>query len=61
MNKEYLIDVIVIFAMAAVLIILNETGWLVEYSAFALIPMLVVYYIGKLVGSKFPKKGKADS
>lgn len=56
MKKEYVIDVLVIAAMTVFLIVMNEMGWLRNYAHFAMVPFLIIYFIGKYVGRKFDKK-----
>lgn len=56
MKKEYVIDVLVIAAMTVFLIAMNEMGWLRSYAHFAIVPLLIIYFIGKYVGRKFDKK-----
>lgn len=56
MKKEYVIDILIIAAMTVFLIGMNELGWLRSYAHFAMVPFLLIYFIGKYVGKKFAKK-----
>lgn len=56
MKKEYVIDILIIAAMTVFLIGMNELGWLRNYAHFAMVPFLLIYFIGKYVGKKFAKK-----
>lgn len=51
--KKMLFDGFFILIAAAFLIIAQETGLTEKYSGFALIPVLIAYYIGQFVAKKF--------
>lgn len=55
MNKN-IIDIIFILIAALILVLLNEYGILEKYIAFALIPILIAYYLGGYVERRFRKK-----
>ena len=55
MNKR-LFDGLFILIAAAVLIILNQTVGLENHLAFALIPILMAYYLGQYAERKFKNK-----
>jgi hypothetical protein len=53
--KTKSIDIAVIIALALGLILLNEFGYMQEYTKFAFIPMLSLYYLGRYVEQKIGK------
>ena len=53
MNKKKIIfDLVFIVIAAVILIILIDTGLIEKYIGFALIPILIAYYIGQFVERK---------
>jgi hypothetical protein len=51
--KKITFDIFVIVLLALALIGLSEYGLLEKYVAFALIPILCAYYLGKYAEKKF--------
>ena len=57
MNKQKIIfDVAFIIIAAVTLIVLVETALIEKYIGFALIPILIAYYLGQFVERKTRKK-----
>ncbi len=54
--KTQLVDILVILALATITIIANEMNLLGNSSEFILIPLLVIYFLGKYVGTKNSRK-----
>ena len=54
MNKT-IFTLAVIAAMAVLLIILNQLNFLTKHSIFAMIPIIVAYYLGQFAEKKFKK------
>jgi len=52
MNRK-LFDIFMILLMAGLLIILEKFGLIEKYKYFALIPLLIFYFLGKLSERKF--------
>ena len=53
MKSKILVDILFIVISTMVLIGLTEYGLLEKHIGFALIPILIAYYLGQLVKSKF--------
>lgn len=54
-NTNY-IDLFVILGLGGFLILAVEFHWFSNYKGFALIPFMLVYYLGKYVGSRKQKR-----
>lgn len=54
--KRTMFDVIFIILAAAIVIVLNQFGLIAKYPGFSLIPLLLAYYIGRLVERKTKAK-----
>ena len=54
-NKKIIFDMIFIVISGVILISLNHFGFLEKYSGFALLPILIAYYIGQYTGRKYKK------
>ncbi|WP_158027182.1 hypothetical protein [Labilibacter marinus] len=50
--KKILLDIIFIVIAAATLVALNQYGLFEKYIGFALIPILIAYYLGQYVAKK---------
>ncbi len=56
--KKIIIEVIFIVMATMVLIVMNQYNLLEKYSGFALIPILIAYYLGQFVERKIKTKLK---
>lgn len=57
-NKKWLYNLAFIALATIVLLAANQKGWLEQYAAFALLPILLAYYAGQLVERKTQKSVK---
>jgi hypothetical protein len=53
MKRKILVDILFIVISTTVLIGLIEYGLLEKYIGFSLIPILIAYFLGQFVKSKF--------
>ncbi|MDA3780413.1 MAG: hypothetical protein PF487_09390 [Bacteroidales bacterium] len=60
-NKKIIFDLAFIVIAAVILIVLVESGLIEKYLGFALIPILMAYYLGQFVERKTRIKSEKHS
>lgn len=52
--KKFILDIVFIVVAGIFAVTINEYQLLEEYSGFALIPIIIAYYIGQFIAKKYP-------